>query len=456
MLNVFAYLPAALWQQRHDFLRRLSLVIALVIVALEVLAFLAGLHVPLTIKLIALLFYILATLPQQRWLAKAFALTAAVVILVEGPAQIEEELSSSLFLMSFFFSLTLMASSAARSPHSVAATNTLMSREVSQVYLPLGFMAHVFGLALNLGSISIFMSLLGSRDKQLDAKGNLRPLALAVIRGFGAVPMWAPFSISVALILSLVKDIHYLDLMPAGLSMAAFSIALGWYMEYGFTGRSGSGEGSGSGKAIAFLLLRLLFLGGFAWLLEWWLDLRFVQAILLSALAGGFLWWLTAPRRQTVKGEGSQAAQPGAGLANEIVIIFTAAFLGKWLSSVISVDLADAGVSQVVSNVLVATLPLGMIVAGYLGCNPIVSCSILGGILLPLTTPEQHYYLAVSMLAGWGAAASGAPFAGSVLMASRLIHRSPLQLTLRWNGPFILIFVTFVGLALLLAQFFVM
>ncbi len=183
------------------------------------------------------------------------------------------------------------------------------------------------------------------------------------------------------------------------------------------------------------MLLQLLFLAAGAWLLEWLLDIRFIQVILLAALSGAFLWQLAALRHRR-RGGAAQLVTPVP--SNEIVIMSAAAFLGKWISITIGGQVALENVSGPLSALLVAALPLAMLVTGHLGSNPIMSGSLLGGLLLPLTPPEHHFHLALALLAGWGIAASGTPFTGSVLLAARMIERSPLVPTMRWNGAFCL------------------
>ena len=220
----------------HGVAGRASLAAAIVLVAFELLTLARPDALPYAVKLAAITAYFFVSLPRQRRIARILGFIVVGILVTSDSGTTEAPVDNSLFIMSLFLALSLMAASATRSPDTGTSCRAILARPVSRVYLPLTLATHLFAIALNVGSVAIFMALLGSRSEEMARRDQLRPLALAVMRGFAAMPFWAPFSISVALTLSILEDLHYLDLMPYGLAVAALSLLAGWLLD----GRSGA------------------------------------------------------------------------------------------------------------------------------------------------------------------------------------------------------------------------
>lgn len=435
----------------HGVAGRASLAAAIVLVAFELLTLARPDALPYAVKLAAIATYFLVSLPRQRRIARTLGILVAGLLVASTVERTEAAVDNSLFIMSLFLALSLMAASATRSPDTGIICRAILARPVSRVYLPLTLATHLFAIALNVGSVAIFMALLGSRSEEMARRNQLRPLALAVMRGFAAMPFWAPFSISVALTLSILGDLHYLDLMPYGLAVAALSLLAGWLLD----GRSTLGEPDRpdprARMAQVRLLLRIVALTAAAWIVELAAGLRFVEAILIVALAGGGLWWITT-RRLDAAGPAGATARRRSGPENEIVVVGAAAFLGQWVAVALNGALDVGSLSPLQGAVAVSLLPLLMFLLGIVGANPIVSGSLLGGLLAPLVPADQHLYLGLAMLCGWGVTSSASPFTGNVLLGSRLIGCSPFVLAVRWNGAFAAVSALAIGVALFLLQ----
>jgi hypothetical protein len=392
------------------------------------------------VKLAAIGTYVVAGLPDLRRPAQLFALLALMlVVLLGAESAFWPAVATANFLMALFLALSLVAQVAVRSPDMINVARSILALPTSRIYLPLSLTSHLFAIVLNVGSLAVLMALVGSQADQLAKRGQLRPVSMSVMRGFASMPIWAPFSISVALTLSIFRNVHYLDLLPFGLSMALFHIIAGWALD-------GRGTQDGLAKAAVGLefgpILRLLFrisaMAAAAFLCEWLFAIRFVEGVFLSALTTAFVWWLSQ-RWSWVPDGGRGVAGPSfkRGGNDEVVIVGTAGFIGGLLSASLVSVLGGLGVlSAGAVSLLIAGVPLIMLGLGHVGLNPIISGSILGGLLLPLTLPQDHVFAAVALLAGWGVTTSGSPFTGNVLLASRLIGRTSFELAVRWNGAF--------------------
>lgn len=412
------------------------------------------------IQLAALVTYVLTSMPELRRAARLFVILAlALTLLLQGGPGLPQAIGTATFLMALFLALSLVAEMAARSADTVRIAQSILNYPISRIYLPLTLTAHLFSIVLNVGSVAVLLPLVGARAGGLAKPDQFRSLSLAVMRGFAAMPMWAPFSVSIALTLSIFREVHFLDLVPFGLAMAVFYMLSGWVLDgWKAGGPPATRAAAGDAWPLLRLLMRIVAMAAGAYVCEQLLGVRFIEGVLLGALATALAWWLGHQWR----GRGGTSSDVPAGIGqsgggnNEIVIIGAAGFTGSLLSaSLASIAVGLDTLPPNAVSLLLAVVPVFILGSGWLGLSPIVSGSIVGGLLVALTLPQDQLFAALALLAGWGLTSSGSPFTGGVLMASRLIAVSPVELAGRWNGAFCLANALLVGLILLVSHMLV-
>lgn len=82
---------------------------------------------------------------------------------------------------------------------------------------------------------------------------------------------------------------------------------------------------------------------------------------------------------------------------------------------------------------LIALVPVGMVIGGLSALNPIVSASILLGVLHPLVPEPALMWLALAAILGWGLTAASTPFTANVLITTRIMQLDPAPLLRRGN-----------------------
>ena len=83
--------------------------------------------------------------------------------------------------------------------------------------------------------------------------------------------------------------------------------------------------------------------------------------------------------------------------------------------------------------VLAALVPWSFFLAGLAGANPILTGTLVGGILGPAWPPGAVLGLGFAMVTGWGITAFGTPFAANALIMERLTGYRARDASLRWS-----------------------
>ena len=89
-----------------------------------------------------------------------------------------------------------------------------------------------------MGGLALLASMLKQVNTLKSAGGDQRRLdirekrmTLAVLRGFSAMPMWCPLSITMALLFSLAPQAHWSEYAPYGIGLTLIYLTLGWLFD---------------------------------------------------------------------------------------------------------------------------------------------------------------------------------------------------------------------------------
>jgi hypothetical protein len=399
---------------------------------------------------------------RSGWAVLAAALALSAVALTYQPQEITPALKRAGLLFALFAVLALLSRISMRSPDVVRGAEIITSRPPGIRYLFLTFGSHVFAVFLNFGAVAVMMSMLATRMDELKRRGLVRSLSLAVLRGFAATPFWSPLSLSLVVTLSIVRDVSYAEVAPFGVPAALAYLLAGYFLDRssGISQAQRSGLPSREegrvllrvGARIGALLATVI---GLAWLVA----IRFVDAVLLAVLAMNVVWIAA----QKMGRDGGQVRPwgdltlSGRTIANEVVLISSAGFIGSIASHLLA-DLhwLESGLSAAAAGLAAFLIPWAVFAAGTLAINPIISGSLVAGLLDPVWPSAAKPWLVLAILAGWGITAAGTPFTANMLIAARIAERSPLEMSYRWNGALtassLVIASVIVALAVLLAS----
>ncbi|XKE47314.1 hypothetical protein LG302_09375 [Halomonas organivorans] len=370
------------------------------------------------------------------------------------------------FFATFLASLSLLRLPAQDSPLIRRCGRCMLRQPPGRRYPILALGAALFGVILNIGVLGLVGTLI-ERGNTLAAAGGRegvwqarrRRMLMALLRGFATAPLLSPLGLGVAVILANMPSLTWLDLAPVTFGAAGIVFLAGWGLDHRREPRPAASVARGEAISLAplgafCLLLLAIVLLVFA--LAGCLKVRLPVAVLVGAPLAAFLW--LAWQRRRLGGAGLPAAAVTLGrrlpgllgvLGNEVVTLGAAGFLGHlgvvWLETARPEWLLDLLMPLGAGTAVLAML--AVVASAQLGLNPVISITLLAGLLPSLEVPGLTPVLAgTSLMVGWSLALMSSPLTASLLILSRLTGLPARQLGYDWNGRFVCTLVPVLGL----------
>jgi hypothetical protein len=415
----------------------------------------------------ALCLYIAIELPRTagfgRVLACAAVAAAALVLaLHETPWPIlRRALAVGTLLAAFVTAMNLLRETAQTSALIKRCGQHILRQPPRWRYGALSLSGNLFGILAAFGVINLFGVMI-RRANTLTAAGGDEALRqrrerrsmLAILRGFGHTAQWSPVAIPFAVVSSGYPEVAWLDILPLGLATALLLISLGWLMDAATVPRATAAAPPGDGRSIRWtvhLRLAALILLLFCLLLA--ADAAIGRSFIVAAvivMPGFALCWIAVQytrfgRRRALAATARRARR--IVLANfadqrlETTIIACASFVGALIAGVVDTDTIAAGVEALqLSPLAIAIAAVWLIVIlGHVGLTPVLVVAVLVAVI---DRPEAFgipvVAFAIAVLGAWGLTQQSSPFNIPVLLAARLVGRSPQLVGQRWNGAYTL------------------
>lgn len=360
------------------------------------------------------------------------------------------------FLSAFLVALGLLSQAATRSRLIRDAATIIANRPRGARYVFVNLGTHLFAVFLNVGAITLMATLLAQSRAVLVAQNAMESLSLGMLRGFAAMPMWSPLALSTLITLSILPEVNYFHILPYGLGAAALYTASGFYLARQrsapdlATALPSGADWIVLARVIAIVALLVVI----AFTLKALLALSLPSAILLAVLALTAGWWGVHAWNGAPAPVAQDLAMAAQGGINEIVIVSGAGFMGALIGDAMqSAAGLQIGLSAAFLSVLVGAIPMAMVLSGYAAMNPILSASLLLGILHPIVPTEGLPWLALAAILGWGLTAAASPFSANVLITSRIMGLAPGPLVRSGNARLTALGVAVFGLACGMATF---
>lgn len=187
--------------------------------------------------------FLLAGLPFFRLrefylISVAAVLTAIAFWIGAGSVEVVREgLDQAAFLVAFIMLLKLLETGATTSGAIVACGAFLTRQRPGRRYAGLALGAHVLGVIVNLGTVSLLAPLIqrGVREgrppgEPLDDIARVREQRqlCALIRGFSWMVVWSPTAVALAVLLTLLPGVDGARLSALGLATAMVLLLVGW------------------------------------------------------------------------------------------------------------------------------------------------------------------------------------------------------------------------------------
>jgi hypothetical protein len=333
-------------------------------------------------------------------------------------------------LAGLILSVMLLSSVLAGSRDLQRISSSLFSGKPGTRYASLAFGTALVSVPLNFGSVAVVGSLISERIRRSGDSAATRNSTRAVLRGFGVSPIWSPLSISVALTLTLLPTLGGAQLIGLSLPFAMLVLLAGFLWREPES-QPETGAAVDTAGVAAWLRFGGIILGiciG-VFLFSHVYELSYARSVTLSCLAAVIIGWALSwsagrvPRPPTM-----------ANVSNELAIVGGSAFIGSVISAVVLGQVAgDMGLPGWAWPVLAALVPWSFFLAGLAGANPILTGTLIGGILGPAWPTGAELGLGFAMVTGWGITAFGTPFAANALIMERLTGYRARDASLRWS-----------------------
>ncbi|MCE8040973.1 hypothetical protein HOP60_02240 [Halomonas daqingensis] len=362
------------------------------------------------------------------------------------------------FFATFVVALSLLRLPAYRSRLVRRCGTAMLLQPPARRYPILSAGSALFGIILNIGVLNLFAGMIEKSNTLAAAQGRewvrrarQRRMMLALLRGFSLAPLISPMGIGVAVVLSSLPELRWIDLAPYVIGAALLIFLVGWSVDF-LTGpntaaRSDSQPAPSLAPLGQFCLL-LLGIVTLVFVLSWALDLRLPIAALVGAPLSAMAWLAWQRRRLGLLGVPAAVASLRrqlpwlvAPIGNEVVILGAAGYLGHLCVALIPVAslgplLAIIEPLGAVNAVLAMLLVVGL---AQVGVNPIVTVTLLVGLLPTLAIEGLTPALTgAALMVGWALALMSSPITASMLILSRFTGVASIHIGYRWNARFLL------------------
>ncbi len=402
---------------------------------------------------------------RERALVGICLALAALLQAAGDAADLAKALDQASFLAAFIQTMGLLREAAAHSPAVQRCGLYLTRQPPPRRYLAIHAGGHLFGVLLNFGAISLLAPLI-QRGVQADgapadiAEIRERRQLSALIRGFAWIVVWAPTSVTQALLATLVPGVAAGRLAALGVMLALLMMGLGWledHVRWRRTGQRLRASGRvvltpdrlprGAFAQVAGICLMLLLITLAA---KWLAKVQIVHALMITAPIALVVWvglqQLERGARGLLRGVGARLWQVADGPiplgVREAITLGASGFIGVAAARLAPVEqiahgLEAAGIGPAW---LLAAVPALIVLAGQIALSPVTMVVFLAAVLHQLPhPPADPTLLALALASGWALSMTAAPNVTGALMLARVTGKPPVLLTWYWNGVFSLL-----------------
>ena len=447
---------------------RAVLAILLVTVSIAVLATntIGG---PIAAPIARLLFVLLcviglraSTLRELLLLIVATILGAMLWRTHEGRAVLFSAIDLAAYFASFIALLTALKIAAERSESVLTVGRYLIRQPAGRRFVTTAIGGHVLGVFLNFAAVSLMSPLIQSATKCADGSIDRdleRRQMSALLRGFAWIILWAPTTLSQAVLLALFTDIDLHKIV--GLGMATSLLMMGIGLAYDRWEWRGVTRASKPAAPVlpAMALARVGVVCGA--LIAATAGLQ-ISAGLTTALALMFvapavtLVWFALQKPATISLRSQlvtfwPALQANAGgLARSAMALGLSGFIGRALAELVPVSALTAHQSFATMPgwLFLAALPILITLGGQIALSPIILVVFIGQVVQTFPTlPADPTNIVFALSAGWAISMLASPNATATLLISATSNIAPTTLTWRWNLRYgVICYVVLVGI----------
>lgn len=366
-----------------------------------------------------------------------------------------EAVDRSAFFTLFLTSLAVLRESAKTSQLVRRCGTVLVNQPPGRRYLLMSFGSHLFGVMLNIGALNVLGTMVrrairpgADPESQRIAGIRRKRMLTATIRGFCGVPLWAPTSVTMLLVLSGIPELSWEQYAPLGLLWTLLFLFWGAVLDRLAYKRPKVHTVNGGNLVYLLPLVALVALiPSLAFVVSQITGLSLFSALLMCAPIIGLTWiWVQYKGRPTRIKRGLLLRRMGRSFPvtftnqrNEVVLFASSGFIGVILIPLIDPVVASEFLAQAnISNAtLMVSISLVMLMFAFIGVNAIITVTLILGVLQQLPDLNIQPQVQASVIAiTWAIFAGASPFTASLRFISGFSGISPLRFGIEWNGWF--------------------
>jgi hypothetical protein len=282
----------------------------------------------------------------------------------------------------------------------------------------------------------------------------------ALLRGFAWFLVWAPTAVTLAVLPTLIPGVDTGRVLITGLALALLMLAVSWGEDalrwWPLRRRLRSSGRLPQRQQLPFPGSALLRLGaisgllfGLSLLFTLWGGVLLVAGVMLAAPLVLLAWVFSQQPAESLRGRSAGTLRrlgevTVSGLPSfhrEAVALAAAGFIGTVAAALVPAGaVAEAlSVAEMPGWVFLSLLSLAVWVGGLVALSPITTAVFLGSLVTELgDIPVDPSSMVLAIAAGTAICTIGTPFASGTLMLARASGYSGVELTLKWNLPYIL------------------
>lgn len=405
-----------------------------------------------------------STLREWALLAGAIVLTTFLLPLKNGGLVFFEAINLAAYFAAFILLLTALKIAAERSKAVLEVGRYLIRQPASGRFIATASGGHILGVFLNFGAVSLMAPLIQSAAKRddgtTDTQMEQRQLS-ALLRGFAWIILWAPTTLSQAVLLTLFTDINMTKIVTLGIATSILMMSIGLLFDrHEWRNMSAPKDALPMFPRRSFARLAVVcgVLIGSTALLQ--VATGFSTALSLMFIAPVVTVFWFARQRDSDTALLAQMIRfwpalrgDATGLARSAIALGLSGFIGRTLADVLPLDtLIALDLTQVPGWLFLAALPVLITLGGQIALSPIILVVFIGQVVQGIANlPAEPTHIVFALSAGWAISMFTSPNATATLLISATTKIPPTTLTWRWNLRYgVFCYVVLVGIFALL------
>jgi len=390
-----------------------------------------------------------STIREVLLLLVALVLTGLLWRTPDGRDVIPLALDLASYFAAFIALLTALKIAAERSQSVLAVGRYLIRQPSGRRFIATASGGHVLGIFLNFGAISLMAPLIQSATKLADGTTDHqleRRQMSALLRGFAWILLWAPTTLSQAVLLTLFTDIDLGKIVTLGIATSLLMMAIGFAYDR-FEWRNFK-QTSTTVAAPTLPRAALLRVGGVCTMLigttaALQIISGYTTALSLMFVAPSVtLFWfaLQKPAGITLTAQlvsfWPALKMDAGGLSRSAMALGLSGFIGRALAEVLPVGILvqNLDLTTVPGWLFLAALPVIITLGGQIALSPIILVVFIGQVIQTLPDlPSDPTHIVFALSAGWAISMFASPNATATLLISATSKIPPTTLTWHWN-----------------------